>query len=710
MVKTTERKVQDAPRAGEAAFLRQHFTIKFEEPFRDYDDWRLPYARLAPARLDTPFLDYPSSIAFPSGTPAWQQGAFWPFVAGKPFEFEFIAVDRNGRKSRFTAPLICVPLMNIAPGTPDPRLPVVQAEYRKHPFRSTRPYFGQPVGFAKELVQMGTSHPVHQIAFDGELVTRPLGPKILSPFEPFCDSAQLSSSAGKALGGSEPENVAWFKPANPAATVTEVYLISDDNRGGALELSFVGRSDKSGGIAAPKMTVGGFGRETGPFGHSPGSTTLLAASSDFLTDTFNPLQYLDADASILGVKLSSVLSVVTGGASRAAPQILSVFSPNPDATPTLSQSFDWSTENLKNAPKIGIVEPILLTQQESPDQVLDNSSPTRFSLSASTSFDLLGGQPPEFVATGRLTNFTIQLAVEIAGDPNGVRLQFSEAWFASRSGQKTQFGLELKSATMIGQILSFIQQLQAALAPSLTHAARMIDVDPEGVRVRLPPLVLPPITLGALDITDVRIASSVSLPFVKRPPSFTFDFSTPDAPFIVAVGIFGGGGFVSLTLDTDGIQSLSAMFQFGGYRALELGVVRGRVFLFGGISFSSQRLVDQPGSRLTLTAFIHCGGEATVFRIVTVCVDFYVSLTYETGSGSSLIGRARLTYSVKIGFFSRRATVNYVHVFQGSKSSSSKIMRLGDQDVPQLFGERDTSSPVDYLSRAEWLAYREAFA
>jgi len=711
IVETTQRKTQDTESSGEIGFLRKHYTIKFLETERSFEDWRFPFSRMTPVTMDSPYLDPMVSIALPGNpNPHWEDGAFWPTVAGKPYEFDFLAVDRNGRTTNLSAPLLCVPLKNIPPGTLDPTLPAVQLAYRDDLNRSTRPYFGQTVGFTPELLPLGTSHPVHQIAFDGELKTTLPIDKIVSPFEPICTSVQLGLVTGNALGGSQPQNLAWFQPASPAITKTEIYLVADTSRGDAIELSFVGKSNKAGGVAAPSLAVGGFGRECGPFGQAK-SSLLAAEQPSFASDTFDPLQYIGGDAQILGVSLSSILKTVVGEAARAAPQILSFIQRNVDGIPSLEQQFDWVTEELKDAPAIGPVSPIFLTQQESPGQVLDPEMPTRFSLNSSASMYLFEGLIPQLMSTGRVSNFSIQLAVDIGGEPNGVLLKLSEAWFRLQIGEKTMFGMDLQSADMIGPILSFVQQLQAALAPSLSHAARLIDVSAEGARVTLPPLVLPPITLGAMDIIDVRIESSASLPFTNAPPQFSFSFCSPDKPFTVAVGIFGGGGFLTIVLDTMGIQALSGMFQFGGFKAIELGVVRGRVFLFGGLFFSSRRLSDgRPGSELVLTAFVHAGGEASVFGIVTIGVDFYVSLKYRTGGGSNdLVGQVELSYSVRIGFFSRRATVRYNHVLQGSKSSTETVL-LSNSEVSGLRGEREINPLRSFMTREDWFEYQQGFA
>jgi hypothetical protein len=189
VIKTTERKVQDAPAAGQAGFLRQHFTIKFEEPWHEYDDWRLPFRRVTPVNLETPYLDLPTSFAMANGgIPDWRQGAFWPSVGGAPYEFEFTATDTNGRETHFSTPLICVPTMNLG-GAADDRLPVVRAEYLRDSGRSTMPFFGQSVGFTAEKVPLSTSHPVQQVAFDGYIRADAAAHPLETPFLPLCAAA-----------------------------------------------------------------------------------------------------------------------------------------------------------------------------------------------------------------------------------------------------------------------------------------------------------------------------------------------------------------------------------------------------------------------------------------------------------------------------------------------------------------------------------------
>lgn len=710
VVKTSERRAQDAPQVGQAAFLRTHYTIKFEEPWHEYDDYRFPFARITPANPETPYLDFPTSFPMGGGDVSdWRDGAFWPTVGGSPYEFEFTSTDVNGRQTHFTAPLICVPTMNRASGAPDTRLAFVQAEYLRDSGRCTRPFFGQSVGFSVEKTPLTTSHPVQQLAFNGYIRADASAYPLETSFLPVCDAAQITSSAAVALGGASAAAAAWFSPKDPATTPTEVYLLRDQARRGEIEISFVGRSDKAGGVAAPKIIVGGFSRQNGPFGISGTPAALAAAPPAFLSDKFDPGEFFHPDASIFHVKLASVLNAATSGAASAAPKILSVLSANADELPSLTQSFDWVTESLRDAPKIGIVEPILLTQQGSPDQVLDPNTPSRFTLTASASLNFDPDHPLEVEAYGRLTNFSVQLAVDIGGAPNGVLLKIAEAWFRASVGEKSEFGLDLKSARFVGPILSFIQMLQEALAPSLTHAAQMIDVSSEGVRITLPPFALPAVPLGVMDISGISIASSVSLPFVRRPPQFTFDFSTPAKPFIVAVGIFGGGGYVSLTLDTLGIQALSASFQFGGYKALDLGAIQGRAFLFGGIFFGSRRLTDgSAGSELTLTAFVHAGGEACLLSIVTVSVDFYVGLTYRSAPGQSVLyGEVTLSYDVKIGFFSVSAAVHYEHTLSGSRTSTAFLVESREFRHNEI---RTVNSAAEFVSRGDWLEYQRAFA
>src|SRR5206468_4291645 len=99
-------------------------------------------------------------------------------------------------------------------------------------------------------------------------------------------------------------NEAWFRPYDVASNTAEIFLSAldpgevpaDDGSGERIVAGYSGQTEKSGGIAAPTMTVGGLCRPYGPFGTSapapmPGAPRPAVASSGLFDGSFNASDY-----------------------------------------------------------------------------------------------------------------------------------------------------------------------------------------------------------------------------------------------------------------------------------------------------------------------------------------------------------------------------------------------------------------------------------
>ena len=87
----------------------------------------------------------------------------------------------------------------------------------------------------------------------------------------------------------------------------------------------------------------------------------------------------------------------------------------------------------------------------------------------------------------------------------------------------------------------------------------------------------------------VKLGAALTLPFLDGKPVFDFNISERPHPFLLVVGIFGGGGFFHLQLDTAGMKALEVSLEFGAAAALDIGVASGEVHIMAGIYFSLQR-------------------------------------------------------------------------------------------------------------------------
>jgi hypothetical protein len=124
--------------------------------------------------------------------------------------------------------------------------------------------------------------------------------------------------------------------------------------------------------------------------------------------------------------------------------------------------------------------------------------------------------------------------------------------------------------------------------------------------------------------------------------------------------------------------------EFGGEFSLDLGVASGGVHIMAGIYFQLN------GSNSTLTGFVDIGGQVCVLGIVTVSIDLNMSLSWvQSPSGDEVQGRATLTISVSVMFFSTSVSLSVERSYSSGR---------GDPRV------KDVIKPED------WEAYALAFA
>jgi hypothetical protein len=154
------------------------------------------------------------------------------------------------------------------------------------------------------------------------------------------------------------------------------------------------------------------------------------------------------------------------------------------------------------------------------------------------------------------------------------------------------------------------------------------------------------------------------LPFVDGKPVVDFNISRRDHPFLVAVAIFGGGGFFHLQVDTAGIKELEASIEFGATASIDIGVASGGVHVMAGIYFSLQR--RDPGTEMgaTLSGDRRMGGSLSVLGLVTISVEFNLTFAYQSDTKKAY-GRATLTVQVEVAFISKSVELTVERAFGG---------------------------------------------
>lgn len=723
LVTETKRVIENAVfngRSLQIAPLRTIRFIKVDEPIRRHPDPAMTFRSISITTIRTPPLDYPP----PDDIGDRKDRAFWPTLGGAPFEFQFRGTDYAGNPITWAAPAILIKDLEPSdcglPGSQptEPIKDVFDAARNNYFAESNRPrryraLFSQLVAAARSEQYGDTTVEARQVCFDATWidlakpdcseVCEPLPPEIdRAPFEPSIYEIECALPAAKRFLPSSPESSAWFRPLDVDSTgPREIFAIA--TRDATIKIPFHANTARSGLVAAPTPQGNALSRKYGPVGLSIANAFDSKILETLQRDaTFDPKSFFDVDAKILGViPLALIIQSLVSTEKGVVPSLLDRYIDFGDKPDLWTQRLDWKTKNLQSWPQGGkypIFEPkagsSLFIQAAIDTYVgINNRSAAQFN--------------------GRLENFFINVVYA----ENGFRVSFSSISFRADSHQKLTFTPEIDDVEFVGAILSFIQVLKEYLNLGRQGGIN-IQLLTHGITLSTGPLKLTPVSLGAFSITDMVIEAGVSVPFTSDPLSFAFSFSSREKPFLVTVGAYGGGGFFLIEIDTDRIRRMEAAIEFGAVAALSFGVASGRLYVMGGIYYSS-RVVSlddhnqdgKPdiGTEVVFIAYVRAGGSVTVFGCISVSIELYLALVArQLADGSSeLSGVARYSATVKIGFFKKGFSITYTKKFAGSKSTRS---------VPSIPGvevfEKTAATAEDRhfgYSANDWAAYCNAF-
>jgi hypothetical protein len=283
--------------------------------------------------------------------------------------------------------------------------------------------------------------------------------------------------------------------------------------------------------------------------------------------------------------------------------------------------------------------------------------------------------------TGDLTNFTIKLP-----DASGpfISLGFERLAFASTNGAKP--GIDVKLGTVLFEgPLAFVNALEEFL--KFPGSGLSIDVQPTGVSADLS-IALPNVAIGVFSLENLSFTAGMVIPFTGQPVLAHFAFCTRENPFLLTVAIFGGGGFFGLYVDAKKVEVLEISLEFGGNISFDIVVASGGVHVLAGIYFKLDNTGPQPA--ITLTGFVKIGGSLSVLGLITLSLEFDMSLSYlKTSDGHSLaVGEASLTVSIDIAFISIPVSMH----------------------VRKEFGGGGDPTFADMLTQRDWTDYCNAFA
>lgn len=433
-------------------------------------------------------------------------------------------------------------------------------------------------------------------------------------------------------------------------------------------------AQQAGGFAAPNLMVKGLRRGFGP----------VAGQLDKVADDhFDPADYFDPSA-YGGLELPKLFDAIpldellqsshTLGSGSAAPRLTTDVVRDSGGKPVaLRAKLEWKPA-LKSWHPHG--SPLALTVNDS----------TTFSVTATltTPLDPKTGKPetPTTDVLGELKN---KFEIKLAGVVN---VRFESFTIHSASGQKPEVKLKLVHPHPVEFEggLDFVNALAELFPPGGLSDPPYVDVSPTGLTAGFG-LALPPAEIGVLSLHDLSLDTAFTLPFLSGRPALNLAFSSREHPFVLTVSALGGGGFLHLEFDTTGVVMIEGSFEFGGEFALDIGVASGGVHLMAGIYLRIDKTATPDTSQLT--GFVDLSGEVTVLGLVSVSVDFNLSLAYFIEIHKAR-GRATLTVSISIAFFSTSVSMSVERSFGK--------------------GSHDPSAADVFPEYADWQRYAEAFA
>ncbi|MBI2708529.1 MAG: hypothetical protein HYX34_02380 [Actinobacteria bacterium] len=744
------------------AYLQQQMFIAVTQPRRDYPGsfripWSgrgLPFNRLDCLTQITPPIDDPSlSPAYASGIPP--QEAFQVRSGGLPFRFHLRGADWAGETHDLRAMAVFVadtrayneanvqPIIDTYNGgnTADQNTAVANPsglDGAKLHYASAK-QAGDTAFITRNVVFRATlpaliEGGVPATAADGDNpVPSEFSTRTLPRFYPALRTTDIEFSEAASAGGAGspgPGTFGYFsvylQKGFPSPTATPTEFAAHPNKG-AVFLSVppsTGRTflatatRKAGGMAAPALSIEAVSRELGPTGDP----------ANISKGDFQPANVIPSSVKLLGgIALVEVLDVLAkfleGGteaereqSKKKALKITNKRLTDPDRVET---TIDWEPGLSAGPPSLNLFVPganascqiniVVVTNLEDP---------------AKSTFDI----------SGKLKDFRILLFGGNAPggfpeDPEAyasgstfIQVPVDEMAFQAGSTKKEQLSCDLGTITFHGP-LKFVEKLAEAMSFGGGSGLK-IDIDGKGITVTLK-IALPNITLGVMSITNIAVIVELVIPFDGTAVELAFRLCTRDNPFTLTVLIFGGGGFVGVTVSIKGVEMLEFSFEFGAGYSLDVGIASGKVEVKAGIYFKLETLTDGVTQQVTLEAFIRMAGRLDVLGLITISIEMYLKLIYtKTGSTETLEGEASIKIEVKLIFFSIGTEVKVRKTLSksgGGGGFAPVAPSAAEQAQPSTATSSDhapalpsgVASPyafADNYTKPQWESYCDAFA
>jgi hypothetical protein len=452
-------------------------------------------------------------------------------------------------------------------------------------------------------------------------------------------------------------------------------------------------ADRSGGLVTPNMEISGISRKTGPIGGD-----LTGGNPP---PKFKPGDFFKGATILGGIPLEEILKV-TG--FDKAPELLSrTIYPGDDTSlppEAVETTLTWSLKG---------------TADLKPDALKLFEPLSNASLDITAMFRAPVNGEPDYEIVGDLRNFKIHMI----GKPSAfLILTFNKLTFTSKKGKSPDVDVDIEEVVFAG-ILTFVNELKDFM--NFGGNGLSIDVTPTAIDAGYT-LTLPNISVGIFSLQNISLFAGVKIPFTGKPVSARFAFCRPDAQFLLTYTIFGGGGFVQLTVGEDpkthdfGMQLLEAGMEFGANASIDIGVASGGVHIMAGIYFAIGTTEDCDDPIAQLSGYVRLGGELDVMGIISISLEFRMGLTYDFNE-DVVWGQATLVVEVDVLLFSGSVELTVEKRFGGGGDGDEHLCTPGGSSPRAAIGtftHATAPQPItfgDLMTADEWTdEYAAAFA
>jgi hypothetical protein len=319
-------------------------------------------------------------------------------------------------------------------------------------------------------------------------------------------------------------------------------------------------------------------------------------------------------------------------------------------------------------------------------------------------------KPPEYEIQGTLQNFAINLLNKTS--LQFITINFDSLKFTSTNGSQPHCDVQIKNVEF-GQALTFVKNLQNLLNPS---EGPYLILAPSGLTAGFR-FSLPKVSAGGFSLKNLRFDASIVLPFTGDPARFKFAISSRDNPFQLSVGIFGGGGWFSLSIGLDGVDETELGLEFGLAGDISIGVATGYGRVMAGIYIRYQK-----GKGVELAGFIDIAGHVDVLGLISLSLSVYYGL--RRLSSGQCFGEATITVKIEMFMFDVEVHLHTEKQFAGDSSggaganrnrasqlyASTAITSLSFPEEDSCPSPPSTDEKETEERELDWDAFLEAFA